>query len=272
MVDIDESGMDQNAVPDVPEWEMTKKKLRGKIKNARAAGVYKREEPTDSPSHPSTSFSSPKGPSPFSPSQKEPAPFPRLSMGQTPNQLSEDKSLESFEDLGPERGSVDLLRNLQTGSVRADDLTKDERRVVVSTLKGQGRTQDEISAMLAVSRRTIVSDYRWLKERAALNLKEMDHFVLAGEVYDIAQTAMQRALAEGKFRTVSQILRDMVELLQSMGVVYRAPLTSKTASLIGYADLQQGFTNYIERIGDEKDRVMAVLGKLIGGIESGDVQ
>jgi hypothetical protein len=163
-----------------------------------------------------------------------------------------------------------LLRAIQSGNLAASELDTDERRVIVNILKNQGRTQDEISAMLQVSRRTIVSDYKWLRLRAAEEVRSLDTYDLAGEIYDQAQNAIQKALRAEKFRTVSQILRDMLEMMQSLGVVYRAPTTSKVASIVGHVQAHQGYTKYMETVGDEKERVVDVLKAMMTSIQDGN--
>lgn len=167
------------------------------------------------------------------------------------------------DDYGPERSAVLLLRNIQAGSMSAEDLDKDERRVIVQVLRDQGRTQDEIAALLSVSRRTIVSDCKWLKDKAVDFLRHMDTYDLAAEVYQIGMNCVNRALAAEKFRSVSQIMKDMTEILQSMGVVYKAPMRSRVAAMVGHVPVQQGFTQYISGVGNEKDKVVGVIGEMM---------
>ena len=200
----------------------------------------------------------------------QPSSFPRASTEQSSELIDESLTLTDTE-LGPERSGLTLLRAIQSGSLAATELDADERRVVVKILKDQGRTQDEISALLQVSRRTIVSDYRVMRVQSAEYVRGLETYDIAGEIYDSAQNAIQKALADNKFRTVSQILRDMVEMLQSLGVLYRAPTTSKVASIVGHVQSHQGYTKYMNTIGDEKEHVIDVLKTMMHHIETGEV-
>ena len=184
-----------------------------------------------------------------------------------------DENLETLDqdDLGPDRSGLTLLQAIKTGSISAVELDADERRVVVKILKNQGRTQDEISGMLQVSRRTIVSDYKAIRAQLAETMRHLDSYDVAGEIWDQAHNAVQKALEDGKYRTVSQVLRDMVEMLQSLGVLYRAPTTSKVASIVGKVQSHQGYTRYMTAIGGEKDRVIGVLQSMMHSIEQGRI-
>ena len=196
--------------------------------------------------------------------------LPRASTGRSPELIDESLTLND-PGLGPERSGLTLLRAIQAGSLAATELDSDERRVVVRILKEQGRTQDEISALLQVSRRTIVSDYKVMRAQAAEFMRGVETYDIAGEIYESSQNAIQKALADNKFRTVSQILRDMVEMLQSLGVLYRAPTTSKVSSIVGHVQSHQGYTKYMNTIGDEKEHVVDVLKSLMHHIETGEV-
>jgi hypothetical protein len=202
--------------------------------------------------------------------RNQPSSFPPASTGRSPELIDESLTLDD-PGLGPERSGMTLLRAIQAGSLAATELDGDERRVVVKILKDQGRTQDEISALLQVSRRTIVSDYRVMRGQAAEYMRGVETYDIAGEIYESSQNAIQKALSDGKFRTVSQILRDMVEMLQSLGILYRAPTTSKVSSIVGHVQSHQGYTKYMNTIGDEKEHVVDVLKRLMHHIETGEV-
>ncbi|RLC77312.1 MAG: hypothetical protein DRJ03_27045, partial [Chloroflexi bacterium] len=176
---------------------------------------------------------------------------------------------------GPEKSATDLLRSLQSGAISAEELQTDERRVVVAALKALGRTQDEISGVLQVSRRTIVNDYRYLRQKTAMKLKDMEVYDLAADIYNTCNDALVRALGAGKYRTVSFILRDMVDMLQSIGVVYKAPARSMIAAKLQGSVLhkqQQGFSKYMTDIGEERNKVVALLGQLLSGVEENKVR
>jgi len=174
--------------------------------------------------------------------------------------------------LGPDRNAIELLKEIGEGRLRGSDLEQDERRLVVAAMRKQGQTQDSIAQVLRVSRRTIVSDCKHLRQMAALEIARVDTLEIAGEVYATAKVAIQRALKKGHLKTVSTVMRDMVELLQSMGIVYRAPKTSMQANLnASVTGKQHGFQKYMEAIGNDDKKVVEVLDCLFDTIQRGDL-
>lgn len=220
------------------EWQALKKRLSGKLKAAKDTSVYRRGE----------------------------------ELAATDRRHTGVIDLTNESTLGPDRNSFSLLQGIKSGSVDPAKLELDERRIVVKALKESGRTQDEIAAMLQVSRRTIVSDYRWLRDAAALEVRNIDQYTIAGEVYAVGSICIQKALSEGLYKTVSQVLRDMVELLQSLGVVYRAPAQLRSMQLTGNVPLQQSFLKYMDTISGQEDKVINVLQAMMQGIENGEVK
>jgi hypothetical protein len=178
----------------------------------------------------------------------------------------------SQED-GPDRNAVAILKALKEKSITGADLTMDERRLVVKSMKELGQTQDSTAELLQVSRRTIVNDYKVLRHEAALLITSKGTEDIAGEVYGTARVCIRRALSAGKYRTVSTILRDMVEVLQSLGIVYRAPKTSMQAMMHGKIDGSGvGYRKYIETIGEDKDKLVEVLDCMFNAIDNDSIQ
>ena len=181
--------------------------------------------------------------------------------------------IEIEDNLGPDKNAVDLLKAITEKRIDGKDLDKEERQLVVHTLRQNGQTQDAIANLLNVSRRTIVSDCKYLRQQAALEIAKVETTEIAGEIYATAKTAIDKAMKAGKLKTVSTIMRDMVELLQSMGLVYRAPKTSTSMNL--NANLrtgkQQGYQKYIETIGQDKQKVVDVLDCVFDHLSNGDI-
>lgn len=174
--------------------------------------------------------------------------------------------------LGPERNAVELLQGIKSKDIAGSELTMDERRLVVKSMKELGQTQDAIAALLKVSRRTIVNDYRALRHEQALAIQSTDTNEIAGEVYSTARTCIRRALQAGSFKTVSVIMRDMVEVLQSLGVLYRAPKTSMQASLHGdIPGRHNGYHKYIDGIAGDKTKVVEVLDCMFDAIGKDEI-
>jgi predicted transcriptional regulator len=175
--------------------------------------------------------------------------------------------------LGPEKNAVALITGIKEGVVVGSDLTVDERRLVVSSMKELGQTQDAIAELLKVSRRTIVTDYKALRHTQALAIQATDTMDMAGEVYGVAKTCIRRALQAGSFKTVSVIMKDMVEVLQSLGVVYRAPKTSMQATMHGSlgASRGNGYQKYMDTIGKDKTKVIDVLDCMFSAIDKDQI-
>ena len=172
------------------------------------------------------------------------------------------------DDDGPDRNVIEIIKGIKNNNLVGKDLTIDERRMVVNSLRMSGHTQDSISDLLQISRRTIVNDYRHLRQQAALQIASKETNEIAGEVYEVAKSCIRKALKAGHYKTVSTIMRDMVEVLQSMGIIYRAPKTSMQASLYGSINSgnKQGYHKYMEAIGDDKNKVVEVLDCMFNAI------
>jgi predicted transcriptional regulator len=176
------------------------------------------------------------------------------------------------ESLGPERNAVAIIKAIKNKETTGSELTIDERRLVVKSMKELGQTQDAIADLLSISRRTVVSDYKVLRQEQALSIATTETHEIAGEVYATAKTCIRRAIQAGSFKTVSVIMRDMVEVLQSLGVVYRAPKTSMQAT--GHFSLHnrnKGYQKYMDTIGEDKNKVVEVLDCMFNAIEQGTI-
>lgn len=184
----------------------------------------------------------------------------------------DESALVCDESLGPARNAVALLQGIKAKEIVGSELTMDERRLVVSSMKELGQTQDAISELLKVSRRTIVSDYKALRHEQALAIQTTDTNEIAGEVYEVAKTCIRRALQAGSFKTVSTIMRDMVEVLQSLGILYRAPKTSMQATMHGdIPGRHTGYHKYMDGIAGDKTKVVEVLDCMFDAIGNGQI-
>lgn len=254
-------------IPDEIErdWAKLKNKLTDKVDKAKESAI-KRVETAGEPEKKPIKHKENKPPHSDTINPTFLARTPRLGI----DSVEAGAGQPAVEEEGPDTSAIQLYKELDEGHRTPEEFTSDERRLVVKLLKSMGKTQDEVAMMLKVSRRTVVNDYRWLREQAALALQSMDQFLLGGEVYETAMHCIGKAIAEKRFRTVSIVMRDMVEMLQSLGLIYRAPRTQKSLSLVASAQLQRtGFHRYMERIGDEKDEVVAVYDELMRVIANG---
>lgn len=165
---------------------------------------------------------------------------------------------------GPAANAIDLLKAITEHEITGKDMSIDERRIVVTLLKNAGQTQDHISSLLTVSRTTITSDYKWIREQAAMQIAAMGSPEFAGEIWLTSHNLINKATQEKMYRTASSIMKDMYELLQSIGVVPRIPKTIKSLTLTAKINAsRKGFGKYMETIGSEKETVEHVLDELM---------
>ena len=165
---------------------------------------------------------------------------------------------------GPAANAVDLLVAIKDHKITGKDISADERRLVVTVLKNAGQTQDQISSLLKVARSTITADYKLLREKAAMQIAAMGSPEFAGDIWMTSHNLISKATQEKMYRTASSIMKDMYELLQSIGVVPRVPKTVKSLTLTARLNAsRRGFGKYMETIGDEKETVECVLDELM---------
>jgi len=192
---------------------------------------------------------------------------PRLPVG-TP--LREEPSDEGYALYSPKRNAFDMLKLLQSGSMDAGELSIDERVIIVRSLKMSGRTQDEIAAMMRVSRRMVERDYKRIRDMDREKLMSYELEDLGGEIHALCMHAANAALRDGKHFSVPKILESMTNMLQSMGLVYKAPQKSQVAAMVGVAHTQVGqraYHNYQDTIAGERDQVLEVLNKMLIGVQ-----
>jgi len=133
-----------------------------------------------------------------------------------------------------------------------------------------GRTQDEIAAMMRVSRRMVERDYKRIRDMDREKLMSYELEDLGGEIHALCMHAANAALRDGKHFSVPKILESMTNMLQSMGLVYKAPQKSQVAAMVGVAHTQVGqraYHNYQDTIAGERDQVLEVLNKMLIGVQ-----
>jgi transposase len=194
-----------------------------------------------------------KAPDPLAPSTEYADKYPFSFPGSPMQQL-----LDNVEESG-----VYLLRAIKSGVKQASELTMYQRRLVVYLLRQRGSTQDEISAILDVSRRTIVSDFKALRELAASAVATFDPTILAGEIIQKFEHLYNKALSEGTAKMAAWVLGKEVDILQSLGLLYKAPELQKSMQLSAHIS-SSGASNYLEKIGPDRDAVCGLLDDVLG--------
>ena len=164
----------------------------------------------------------------------------------------------------PSKNAIDLLKAVKDEGLTGKEMSIGERQLVVRLMKDAGHTQDQISSALQVSMRTIVADYRSLREKAAVQVASMELMHFAGEVVMTSMNLMNKSIQEKMYKTASNIQKDMIELLQSMGIIYRAPKTMQSLTLTARMNAsRKGFNKYMETMGGQKKQVESVLDELM---------
>ena len=171
----------------------------------------------------------------------------------------------------PERNSFDLGKLIQSGAVDISELTDDERVNMVRTMRDNGRSIDEISSLLQIDRRTVASDFNVIDKINTRLLMSKNLEELAGEVYNISNLTIQQCFKKEKYAAIPKVLQTMIETLQSMGIVYKAPQKSQVAALVGVASAQAGqraYNTYQDTIAENRTEVIDVMTKLLIGLQN----
>ena len=194
--------------------------------------------------------------------------FPSSEEGGSPKRkMLKDSNNSALYD--PDRNSFDLLKLLQAGTIDIDDITIDERVMVVRSMKLMGRTVDEIAAMLRAKRSLVSGDFYKIRQHDRQELMSYELEELGGEIWSLSMEASRQAMKAGKFSSVSKILESMVNMLQSMGLVYKAPAQSQLAAMVSVTQHQVGqrnFTKYQDAINGEREEVIGIMSQLLEGI------
>ena len=168
-----------------------------------------------------------------------------------------------------EETSIALAQGIKDGSIDGSSMHTGPRRVVVKMLKEQGLTQDAIAEFIGVTRRTIVNDYKALREEAALAVKEdMTQLNAAGQVRELMETCINQALKKKQPKYAMEIMKEGIELLQSLGILPTVPKLQKSLNLTAHAHMKQSnYSNYMDKIGSNSKEFADVLNQLIASVE-----
>lgn len=225
---------------DKKEWKQIRNRLEKKVASAKDTSVILRRAVANPP----LDAKRPNIPADYARDHNEGEPIPVF-------EKSTDKS------------SVELVKALIEGRINGKELPREERQLLVLELRRTGRTQDEIASLLRVSRNTIGRDIKALRKGMGEVVAKVDALSLAGEIYDNCMTWISKAVKEGSYRLASLIQKDMVEMLQSLGIVYKAPTQMDARILEGHVMVQKGFQTYLSQISGEEDKVVAVLDQVM---------
>jgi len=134
------------------------------------------------------------------------------------------------------RGALDVLKGVRSGAIQPSAVGTEERRVCVAYLRLEGYTQDEMAEIFRVHRRTVSRDERAIRKEAAALVDELDVRSVAGGLIAWGRHLTAKALKDGDSALAWRIQRELIQDLQSLGYLPRAP-EQHTVQLSTFVDL-----------------------------------
>lgn len=183
------------------------------------------------------------------------------------------KAEDEFEVDTPEEEIVNLIH---LGEIIPEEMTVDEKFLAIRYLYEQkGMTQGEIAKEVKLSRQTVCKYVKKIKEQQAKQLTTETVWTIGGEVKKYAMQAVRQAmLEEGNSRFVPKMLKDMVETLQSLGLLYAEPKRSITMSMVNQnvnTTHTEGYQKYQSTVSGQEENVENMLEEMLAAIEQGEL-
>ena len=133
------------------------------------------------------------------------------------------------------RSPISLIRDLQSGAVQAQSLSRDSRRACVEHFLAEGWSVAEMSEVLKVSGRTVHRDVAAIREANAVEADESTTAVMVGRLLSQADQSIGRlrriarerdcepAVRVEAERSAWVIARELFEMFQRVGYLPTAP-------------------------------------------------
>lgn len=121
------------------------------------------------------------------------------------------------------KNAINIFEAINTGILNPHKLKRKERLGLVAFLRNEGQTQEEIAKFLSFCAKTIWLDCRDIKRNAAQLVDEITVKRIGGELMREAEVLISKAKKAKDYKLAWQIRCDLIDKLQSMGFVYRAP-------------------------------------------------
>lgn len=202
-------------------------------------------------------------------SQKKPDIMtPREFSAKAANKYGETLEPVSSDEVTTYKNAAEVLSMIRDGTVQASKLTPQDRRPVVAYLRLEGYSTEDISRLFDVAASLISKDLKLLSKDRAKIMKGLSLLEVAGRLSEIARHLSRKARREGSYGTAWKIEKELIESLQNLGFLYRAPKTLGIASI--HANVQEGHSLLKEKLGDEKDKVVDALGSILSSLSEGD--
>lgn len=179
---------------------------------------------------------------------------------------------EVFEPNNPDevrmyKNAAEVLSMIRDGMLKPSELSAEDRRPVVAYLRIEGYSKEEMSRLFEVSSRTIAFDLAAVSKSRVKIMKGLSLLEVAGRLYENARYLARKARREGSYATSWKIEKELVESLQSLGFIYRAPKTMGIAALHG--NIKDGHLELNKQVGEEKDKVVDALGTILDSLGQG---
>ena len=163
------------------------------------------------------------------------------------------------------KNAFEVLTLIRDGTLDPSLIEPADRQPVVAYLRLEGHNVDEIAQLFGVSTHKISNDlYDLSKDRVRL-VKKISLFDVAGRLIEMAKHLSRKSRREGDYSGAWKIERELMESLQSLGFVYRAPRTAKIATI--HAEVKEGHDKLSSEIGGEQDQVISALNEMLSGIK-----
>ena len=115
-----------------------------------------------------------------------------------------------------------ILQKLQSDKIAADRLGKKPRQILVEYLLLQGWLVTEIADLTQKTNRTIQRDKLDIENKWKASFKRMDFDRVVSRFVARTEHLYRGAAMKGDLRLAHQISTEMIEKLQSLGIIYRA--------------------------------------------------
>ncbi len=189
------------------------------------------------------------------------------------NTKAQNKYGETFEPVSSEevtnyKNAAEVLSMIRDGTLKAAELGANDRRPVVAYLRLEGYSKEDMSRLFDISASTISKDLKLLSKDRTKIMKGISLLEVAGRLQEMAMHLSRKARREGSYSTAWKIEKELIESLQNLGFLYRAPKTLGIASI--HANVQEGHLLLKEKLGDEKDKVVDALGSILSSLSDGD--
>lgn len=121
------------------------------------------------------------------------------------------------------KNAISMFEAIKANTLNPRSLKRNERLQLVAFLRNEGLTQEEIANLLSFCAKTIWLDCRDIKRNAARLINEISVERVGGELIREAEVLISKAKKAKDYKLAWQIRCELIDKLQSMGFVYRAP-------------------------------------------------